>query len=85
MLIFQFNSFHVFSFNHDDFYNPPQFGAAFRGPIYSPLRLLYNIIVWSFVSLVPALYAKIFLLRRKYAVCFETIYWARQPIRSSLV
>ena len=58
----------LFSFNLEDFYGQPQLGLVLRGPIYSPLRLFYNLLNWSPMLIVPALYANIFLFRKKNAV-----------------
>ena len=56
-------------FNLADFFAPlgPR-GVEFSGPIWSPARLFINLANWSFVFVVPVLYAKIYKFRKAHAV-----------------
>ena len=59
----------ILRYNLDNFLGAPQpYGLGLKGPIWSPTRLFNNILMISFVFLVPSLYAAIFRFRRKNAV-----------------
>ena len=56
-------------FNLADFFAPrrPR-GVEFSGPLWSPARLFINLANWSFVFVVPILYAAIYKFRKAHAV-----------------
>ena len=56
-------------FNLTDFFAPlgPR-GVEFSGPIWSPARLFINLANWSFVFVVPILYAAIYKFRKAHTV-----------------
>ena len=60
--------FFFFRYNFSNFYKPTSTnGAEFRGPIWTPMRLLPNIPIFLFVLVVPTLYGIIYRFRKKHS------------------
>ena len=72
-----------FRYNQTDFYaNPGPTGMEFKGPIWHPLRALYNLTAWSMFILVPIFYRSIFKLRKVQDLTSGTIGPCHRNIRN---
>ena len=75
--------FVFFRYNQTDFYaNPGPTGMEFKGPIWHPLRALYNLTAWSMFILVPIFYRSIFKLRKVQDLTSGTIGPCHRNIRN---